>query len=242
MHGTGGSSGSSGPTAPSSATLRSDAMAVSTAPSAAYGAVALLADRGDGTEARRRVAEHGHDRHADDGDHRQREDQARSAFGIATSRGHHVGLLVPWSVYVYGVGDGLAGVGEFGFAVMSICTHRVFSSQPAFSIGAPPGFDVKHVTTGVSPSEIAATDCCAAPPLGQYSRRSRWFNGSDESKAYVTVLLAVRRRQRSRCCARRSRRSSRSGAPPPPHPPALRDRVRIGDVVGEVGRRDERAA
>ena len=77
-----------------------------------------------------------------------------------------MGLLVPWSVYVYGVGEGLPGVAEFGFAVMSICTHRVFVSQPAFSIGAPPGFDVKHVTTGSSPSVIAATDCCAAPRWG----------------------------------------------------------------------------
>ena len=47
-------------------------------------------------------------------------------FGITASRRHHVGLLVPWSVYVYGVGEGLAGVGEFGLAVISICTHRVF--------------------------------------------------------------------------------------------------------------------
>ena len=67
---------------------------------------------------------------------------------------------------MYGVGERLAGVGEFGFAVMSICTHRVLSSQPAFSIGAPPGFEVKHVTTGASPSEMAATDCCAGAPVG----------------------------------------------------------------------------
>ena len=93
---------------------------------------------------------------------------------------------------MYGVGERLAGVGEFGFAVMSICTHRVFSSQPAFSIGAPPGFDVKHVTTGVSPSEIAATDCCTAPPLGQYSRRSRWFDA-------VRRVEGVRDRVARRC-------------------------------------------
>jgi hypothetical protein len=44
-------------------------------------------------------------------------------------------------VNVYGVGDGLSGVAEFGAAVTSSFTQRVVLSQLPFSIGEPPGFD-----------------------------------------------------------------------------------------------------
>ena len=119
---------------------------------------------------------------------------------------------------MYGVGEGLPGVAEFGFAVMSICTHRVFVSQPAFSIGAPPGFDVKHVTTGSSPSVIAATDCCAAPPLGQYCRRSRRFDAFDESKAYVTVLFGGASTSAERSLVASVQAKLTIGVPVPPQP------------------------
>src|SRR6476620_2993182 len=104
---------------------------------------------------------------------------------------------------------------------MSICTQRVVSSQPAFSIGAPPGFDVKHVTTGSAPSDIAATDCCVAPPFGQYSRNSRWFDAFAESNVYVTVLLGSASTSAESLLLASVHAKLTIGVPVPPQPPPL---------------------